>query len=371
MIRGREESIFDFLKNINGQLFVPIYQRDYSWRTEQREYFWKFLENIDLKDNYSKHYLHSILTKEHGNQYVGSDTGKISIIDGQQRIITSSLLFAAICAICKNDDNITFDWKNQIYNKVLIRPGETGDKKYRIITKETNDEVFKMIIDDLPIKISNRLGSPALVETYRFFLLKLRMENVEEIFYKFCRFVIGNDVAEEHDNPQILFETINFSGTPLKEFEMVRCYTLMDYSKEEQEKIYYKYWNPLTEKYNKSILKDVFISYSYYFYKSLYRRNERDTLDVIKAYEQKNKTKIEFLKDITKFSDKFERVTSSNVGIPEIDKCLPLIVQHKLLIPLIIHLYDLYECERMDLTEFISCIKLLESFIVRLKINGY
>lgn len=363
MIRGEEQPIYDFLAEIKGQLFIPIYQRKYTWKDENREYFWKYLEQIDLEDEHSKHYLHAVLTKVHGSKFKSKNSiRRISIIDGQQRILTSALLYCAICAFSKEHD-VDFDWENEIYYTILINQGKTGDEKYRIIPKDIDEDTFKMIVDDLPISLKETAGTTQIIKTYNFFLNKLTEDNVEDIYYKFDRFVIGNDVAESHDNPQTLFETINFAGTPLKSFEMVRCYTLMPYDKETQKKLYYKYWYPLSKKFNEKELKQLFVSYDYYYNGSLSGIN---IMQVLERYDKNGQTTEEFLKDICEFANKFEKVIHCNIGISDVDQCIKMITQKKLLIPVIIRLYDKFLNNSFKREEFVSCIKLMDSTVVRL-----
>ena len=367
MIRGKEEPIEEFLSQIDGQLFIPIYQRKYTWKDEQRDYFWRYLINIDENSETSKHYLHAILTKEHGGKLKSKNKIKrISIIDGQQRILTSVLLYCAICAFCKNHPKVDFDWENEIYYKILIRPGKEGDEKYKIIPKDVDEETFKMIVDDLPMTLKEHAGVTQIIKTYNFFLGKLTEDNVESIYFKFAHFCIGNDVAEEWDNAQILFETINFAGTPLKDFEMVRCYTLMNENKELQEKLYYEYWYPLSQRFNEGQLTLLFKTYTYYYFK---RRDHPGIMRVLESYKSMGKSNKEFLKDISKFASKFEKIINCNTGIPEVDSSLSLLNLRKTVIPVSITLYELYLDEKINLNHFIKCMKLIETTFVRLTIN--
>ena len=368
MKRGQEQSVFEFLANVKGQLFVPIYQRDYSWTENNREYFYNFIESIDLDDEYCKHYIHSILTKEHGSGYMGDKLQEISIIDGQQRLITSNLFFCAVCAFCKNN-NVDFDWENKIYNEVLIHKGNSGDDRYKLCLKDKDNETYRMIVDDLPMDLSIKAGTPAIINTYNFFLSKFTKANVKEQFYKFCRFVMGNDVAELNDNPQILFETINFSGTPLKEFEIVRSYTLLKYRKSEQEKLFYKYWVPMTSKLNKKQMEKLLFSFHMYVNKSVYLRTKG--VEIIKEYEREGLTPRDYLKDLYSFFEKYCMVQENNLGVEEISESIHMLnaISSAYVTHIIIMLYDCYMENRISLEEFVKCIKLLEVYAVKFKID--
>ena len=76
----------------NGERYeVPAFQRDYSWEQEQWEDLW--LDTLPLTtDETTDHYLgYLVLHKINDRTY--------RIIDGQQRLITISLLILAGCRL--------------------------------------------------------------------------------------------------------------------------------------------------------------------------------------------------------------------------------------------------------------------------------
>lgn len=71
---------------------IPRYQREYSWgRTE-----WENLID-DILDNDAGYYLGSIICINPTNDSL--EVQKLELIDGQQRLLTLSLLFAALYAL--------------------------------------------------------------------------------------------------------------------------------------------------------------------------------------------------------------------------------------------------------------------------------
>ena len=367
MKRGQEEKIYEFLSNLNGQLYIPIYQREYSWNKENREYFWEHIVGMNLNNSKRTHYCHSILTKE----YSGSvfDLPEIAIIDGQQRVTTSSLFYASICAFCKEHE-IDFDWENKIYNKVLINNAGEKDKKYRLKLKDGKDnDTFTMIVDDLPISLSKKAGNGMIIETYNFFLNKLTVENVLDILAKFDRFTIGNDIAEDHDSAQLLFETINYAGTPLKEYQILRSYTLLNFEQEEQNLMYYRYWVPIMEYFNNIAGKlNKFIN-GFVAYALNQVEPSISPMRYIKEKEDENYSKEDFLKEVTDYFEKF-KVIDNGTGIDEVDKSIEVILSlnNVFLYPLLIKIYDFYVNDDIDLQEFIASIKLIETQMMRQKI---
>lgn len=82
----KDDSLRDILSN-GKKYFVPRFQRDYSWESEQLETLWQDVqEMIKNKENY--HYMgYLVMQPTDANQY--------KIIDGQQRLTTFSLFILA------------------------------------------------------------------------------------------------------------------------------------------------------------------------------------------------------------------------------------------------------------------------------------
>lgn len=70
-------------------LAVPVYQRSYSWGTEQVSDFWTDLSSA-FEENRAEYFLGNIVLSEEGSN------GSYTIIDGQQRLATTLILLAAI-----------------------------------------------------------------------------------------------------------------------------------------------------------------------------------------------------------------------------------------------------------------------------------
>lgn len=79
----------------NGKSYqVPIYQRDFSWKTVEWEDLWSDIEDIP---NDKTHYLGYLVL-----QRIDENNESYLIIDGQQRITTLSLLSLAVCKLLKD-----------------------------------------------------------------------------------------------------------------------------------------------------------------------------------------------------------------------------------------------------------------------------
>ena len=67
----------------NEKLYIPEYQRGYSWEETQLDDFWQDLKQIYEENTHDEHFLGQVVI--HKNK----EDGKRYIIDGQQRISTT------------------------------------------------------------------------------------------------------------------------------------------------------------------------------------------------------------------------------------------------------------------------------------------
>jgi uncharacterized protein with ParB-like and HNH nuclease domain len=76
----------------NGRSYrVPVFQRDYSWKEEHWEDLWLNLQELTAKRS-SQHYMGLLVLMQNDHPE------ECTIIDGQQRIATLSILILGIIA---------------------------------------------------------------------------------------------------------------------------------------------------------------------------------------------------------------------------------------------------------------------------------
>ena len=83
--------LLDFLEGTK-QFTVPIFQRRYSWETNNCEDLWEDVWRIGTNEGNLFHFLGSIVSISDGSATFPS----FRVIDGQQRLTTISLLISAL-----------------------------------------------------------------------------------------------------------------------------------------------------------------------------------------------------------------------------------------------------------------------------------
>ncbi len=144
---------YDIRKILNsGPYIVPRFQRPYSWQNEQlSDLYDDILNRITVDNQEEPLYLGAFVFNNENKK----STNKLDIIDGQQRLITISLIFVAIRDVCKiydfNDLKCGIqsnfieskDDKNKSYYRVIFHTDEQNAFYFEYFLKIDNDKLVK------------------------------------------------------------------------------------------------------------------------------------------------------------------------------------------------------------------------------------
>ncbi len=127
----------------NGRIYrVPTYQRDYSWEQDNWEDLW--LDIINSHETKNSHYMGAIVLK--GSQ----EDSSLTIIDGQQRMATLSVLVIAIIekinALVRRDiDPIDNRDRQSILRRTYLGDKDPGSLRYssKLFLNENNDDFYQ------------------------------------------------------------------------------------------------------------------------------------------------------------------------------------------------------------------------------------
>ena len=98
------------MKLYERKYIIPRYQREYSWGVDNLATFW---DDIHSEDEF---FFGSVVLKE-----AESRGARIEIIDGQQRMLTMTILYAAIRDIIR--ENGDSEWASGIHSQFIIQRG--------------------------------------------------------------------------------------------------------------------------------------------------------------------------------------------------------------------------------------------------------
>lgn len=244
-MEARPTDVLGFLgKSQNFQFVVPVYQRMYSWDIEHCDKLWEDIVRVGANDMVLMHFIGSIMYI--GDKHSQTAINQLSVIDGQQRLTTLTLLLIALSdAIGENDEILEKFSKTKIRNRYLINPDEKNEKRYKLILSQTDKDTLISLIDNKPQPQENSIK---INQNFCFFEEKLRQNKDElEIICKGINklSIIDISLDREKDEAQLIFESMNSTGKDLTQTDLMRNYILMDLPPSKQEKLYETHWREM------------------------------------------------------------------------------------------------------------------------------
>src|SRR5258706_8885 len=241
-MKAAEIQLLPFLEG-KKQFIIPIYQRTYSWTREQCEQLWNDIVRAATDKEVQGHFLGSIVFIQQG-LFMVANIPQLLVIDGQQRLSTLTLLLVALARAIEQSHTPSSTSHEEIYDSYLINKHGKDEQRYKLLLTQSDKEMLIQIIDDLEqaksAKTINRL-----IDNYRFFEDKIRLSNIDlyTLYIGISKLIIVEiSLDRDHDNPQLIFESLNSTGMDLSQADLIRNYILMGLDNEEQNQLYKKYW---------------------------------------------------------------------------------------------------------------------------------
>jgi hypothetical protein len=220
----------------NGKIYkVPSYQRDYSWKQDHWEDLWADIMTIVNGNNV--HYMGSIVLQNKGDK-------KYSVIDGQQRLSTLTLVVLATIKTLQGLIDRDVDKTNNQERVLLLTKKFLGDKDPGSLTysaklelNENNNSffqthlmVFRPPLNEKTLRDSDKL----LWQAYNFFLARISNhfrgnENGEDLANFLNKLVAERMmfiqiVVEDELSAYTVFETLNSRGVSLTVTDLLKNY---------------------------------------------------------------------------------------------------------------------------------------------------
>lgn len=167
----------DASTNINqmlsgNKIFVPTYQRAYSWEDKQIKQFLVDLQDYVESHTSSSYYFGHFLFEEKGNR-------DFAIIDGQQRLTTITIFISAIYRRLEELTGTLSEDDRFLYG-TLVKVGQT----YRFSTVDYDNQLFRDYVINNVKTDHNGLDTESqkrIVAAYDYFVSQLNMYNEEAL----------------------------------------------------------------------------------------------------------------------------------------------------------------------------------------------
>ena len=360
------------------QFVIPVFQRDYSWTTEQCYDMWKAIVSASESDGNGGYFLGSIV-------YVQTDPSGATfqswlVIDGQQRLTTLTLLLIALrdriedTSWAGGDDSPTADRINQYFLKNVLEP---GDRSYKLLLRRADEMTLKTLIDGGDVSDLRENKSETLSNAYGFFVEQWKEPGVDfdKLYHGIGRLhVVDVTLDRDIDNPQLVFESMNSTGVDLSQSDLVRNYILMDLGESEQTRLYDIFWSKIEGYFRAS--RNAFDSFLR-DYIALRTKTSKQTrsdriYDAFKGFWRPDSDRQDLLEDMSRLA----RMYASFRGIePILDAKLGAAMRNMRSLNItqglvIMRLYECHYGKLLSLDEFVHAIRLIESYLFRRAVLG-
>lgn len=211
---------------------VPPYQRPYSWSTEDCENLFD-----DILENDPGYFLGTIISI---NQSTDTHSvQELELVDGQQRITTLSLLFAAIYDFLKtHESDLDDEQRAELFNllhKLVLRRSNEQIRLSPQITKSNNDD-YRYILSLIWIVSDGKPQPPSfkkrrIYRAYKYFQDRIdkmqnrnnnQIENVLAFLDKVNSASLVKIEVESYSDAHTLFEALNNRGKPLTAIDIIK-----------------------------------------------------------------------------------------------------------------------------------------------------
>ncbi|ALX67052.1 DUF262 domain-containing protein [Microbacterium sp. XT11] len=212
-------------------IVVPVYQRQYRWDIGACEQLLSDVRAVAAEDASHRHFIGSILSAEDS-----ASGDELILIDGQQRITTLMLLIAALHHSVRDSDP---QLAAQLH-RVLVRGDDPSRTKLR--PHDAWAHLYESVIferGDLAERESR------FDDNYAFFRSQVHADEAVSIWRGLQRLEHVSITLGAAANAQQIFESLNSTGEPLRDHELIHNYILMGLTHQEQLDVEARFWLPI------------------------------------------------------------------------------------------------------------------------------
>ncbi|OQW62436.1 MAG: hypothetical protein BVN28_05245 [Nitrospira sp. ST-bin4] len=357
-----------------SQYVIPVFQRNYRWETPQWAKLWGSLTEIQSPDKRGNHFM-GFLVFVPGLPQPGQHT-TFHLIDGQQRLTTSSVLLVAIRNIARQVGQP--DLADEIHQYYLVHPLKKGEHHYRLLPKERDHDSY------LSLVTGNGKATGRMADALAYFEEQLSNfvvdapERLRFVFDTVCQRFEFMCATLETENAYNIFKSLNSTGVPLGASDLIRNFVFMHVAPDEQEEFDRILWGPLEDRFARADGTLDEERFSHFFRDYLMSGGRyvppKDTFTSFESrYEATGFSPKTLAGSLTAYvryyavissqeADESEQVTRALAGLN--------VLESSTTYPLLLALFDKRAIGAIDSTQLAQCTEMLRGFILRRFVCG-
>ncbi len=352
------------------QFIIPIYQRTYRWELKQCRQLWEDILRTAQDARIPAHFIGSVVYIKAGPYDAPvTTTPQMLLIDGQQRLTTLSLLLIALREALKATSGEEAMTPEEIDDYLINKHGK-GELRHKLVLTQGDKDTLAALIDGRPLPSSSSLR---IEENYRFFLSQIQASplSLDVLFHGVQKLMLVDiSLDRSHDNPQLIFESLNSTGLDLSQADLIRNFILMGQEPAKQTDLYNDFWYPMERSFahGEASLFDRFMR-DYLTIKMDRIPNMNEVYAEFKGYarDHPDLTIREIVSDVHQYSQYFVNLAFAR----ESDKALKTGIQDintlkvDVAYPFLMRVYHDYRQGDLSHDNFLRVLRLVESYVFR------
>ena len=371
----KDAPVLDVLAQSDKTFYIPVYQRNYSWKKEQIDILFNDVVKLTQK-KHEGHFFGSLYYFVESSGVFGNQN--LVLIDGQQRLTTIMLFLIAIRDLSQDKEfrqrvEKTYLLNNNIteQNKIKLKQAALDNREYEMLIREENSQNSTHRVTENYRRIKSHIQTFA--DTHYPNDNQAGLMSLLEGLNKLYIVLLELDNEKEAENPQIVFENINSIGLELTVNDLIRNYLLMGLGKELQESLYQNYWVPI-EKSIGDIEKHTPLFIRHFLHMKQLRRINQNNKEIYRTYKEYFRTSGDLtnesaLAELCRYSNFFAMIVGikehRNEKVTELLFEINTIIKRNVSYCFLLKILSLSEEGKIEDAELIKLLGIVISYSVR------
>ena len=242
---ARPKTVRDIL-HTGDQYLIPLFQRYYSWTKVHWERLRKDIWALMEDDAKAVHFLGPLVCTP-TSHYPGS-VPSYQLIDGQQRLTTLTLLLAALRDVAVSRK--VKDLPDEVSEDYLLHKRKQGTERYKVLPRLGDREALTAIVEGQ--RDLSAFADTQVVRAWSYFrrhvqhwARKDEEQKLRKLLDTVSRRLSLVVVTIEGENPYEIFESLNSTGLPLEQSDLIRNFVFMQLPLAKQQEFFDQHWSAL------------------------------------------------------------------------------------------------------------------------------
>ncbi|WP_417730840.1 DUF4268 domain-containing protein [Rosistilla oblonga] len=373
-MKANAQPLCEILSN-NVQFLVPFFQRSYSWNRDNWERLGEDIQTLLAENLSRKHFMGPLVCAL--QSAVPGKVSQYQLIDGQQRLTTLSVLLTAI-----RDEAIRVDetdLADEIETQFLVNPYKNGINRYKLVPRTGDRELFSALVNVKPTDDA----SSRLVAAHEFFtkFIRTHAHNDDGYLRNLFDTVVSRlflvSIMLDEEDPYEIFESLNSTGLPLQESDLIRNFLFMQIPLEEQEDFQNDHWAPFEAQFDplpgKAALDATGFYRDFLMREGKYSKSKETFNDFKRHYEEQKLSPSEMVALLKRFIGHAKAIVNhDSLSSPQVASALRQFVwmEASTAFPVVLNLLERRHQGTISDDDFVDCVSAVNSFILRRSICG-